>query len=473
MVHYQRRNGVFAMHDPASLDWPSLFKVPNPWLHLTGITPMVSAQAHKSWEGALTTAASSSIPISLDLNHRKQLGPLEQLWGYVRPHTSKLDLLILSVDQLNGLAKIETGKDPSFTGETEDKAFLDTMAGLQIDWGCKKVAICRKVRDDKGLQRRWSLLTTLDNTYSTYDLPVWHTPRDDLGGGSAWAAGMIHALHVAPVGTYEEALRRADLLSALCMETMGDFSAVTRAQLDKAESQFAGKEAKISSGTTVSISGTKGAFGKAGSGNAAALARVGLPPAEEAAAAVDATVEGLRHAGCLAILRVKSDESTEAAIARGVELAGMGCTAIEVTLDSPGWKEILAGLKAECPPNVLLGVGTVMDESVAQVGLAASLGAKFALSPIDPIGFVDEAHRHGVLGCAVGLHLQRMVWVAPPRRQDDQALPRGPRLAKHPQVNALRHAAQGADEYHAVGRRLAGECAGLVGCGRVRHRHGE
>ena len=59
MVHYQRRNGVFAMHDPASLDWPSLFKVPNPWLHLTGITPMVSAQAHKSWEGALTTAASS------------------------------------------------------------------------------------------------------------------------------------------------------------------------------------------------------------------------------------------------------------------------------------------------------------------------------------------------------------------------------------------------------------------------------
>ena len=38
-----------------------------------------------------------------------------------------------------------------------------------------------------------------------------------------------------------------------------------------------------------------------------------------------------------------------------------------------------------------------MDETVSEVGTAAALGATFALSPIDPIGFVDECHRRGVL----------------------------------------------------------------------------
>ena len=61
---------------------------------------------------------------------------------------------------------------------------------------------------------------------------------------------------------------------------------------------------KISSGTTVSISGTKGAFGKAGSGNAAALARVGLPPAEEAAAAVDAPLLSIRRVVAVPSLKI-------------------------------------------------------------------------------------------------------------------------------------------------------------------------
>ena len=38
-------------------------------------------------------------------------------------------------------------------------------------------------------------------SHSTAALPTWHVPKDDLGGGSAWAAGMIHALHYQPAPT--------------------------------------------------------------------------------------------------------------------------------------------------------------------------------------------------------------------------------------------------------------------------------
>ena len=99
-VHYQRRHSAFALHEPDSLDWTPLLSARRPWLHMTGITPLVSDAAYRSWDRALARAAEASIPTSLDLNHRKQLGTLDTLWSMVRPHASRLELLILSVEQV-------------------------------------------------------------------------------------------------------------------------------------------------------------------------------------------------------------------------------------------------------------------------------------------------------------------------------------------------------------------------------------
>ena len=46
----------------------------------------------------------------------------------------------------------------------------------------------------------------------------------------------------------------------------------------------------------------------------------------------DTVLKHLREAGVIAILR---GEDTDRLYHRGIELAEMGCTAIEVTLDSP------------------------------------------------------------------------------------------------------------------------------------------
>ena len=91
-VHYQRRNGVFARQDPSTLDWPTLFNTPNAWLHMTGITPLISEPARQSWDLAMQHAVSAGIPISVDLNHRPQLGTLEELWRIVTPHLPHLEL---------------------------------------------------------------------------------------------------------------------------------------------------------------------------------------------------------------------------------------------------------------------------------------------------------------------------------------------------------------------------------------------
>ena len=110
-VVYQRRHSVFALQDPEALDWPSLLgggaaAADRPWLHLTGITPLVSPNAAKSWERAVVTAAGSIIPISLDLNHRPQLGTFDQLWAIVKPHAPTFEVMILSLGQLNDIGQL-------------------------------------------------------------------------------------------------------------------------------------------------------------------------------------------------------------------------------------------------------------------------------------------------------------------------------------------------------------------------------
>jgi hypothetical protein len=56
-VHYQRRNSAFALHDPSVFNWHSVERDgcyliqqilsnaahAKKWLHITGITPMISA----------------------------------------------------------------------------------------------------------------------------------------------------------------------------------------------------------------------------------------------------------------------------------------------------------------------------------------------------------------------------------------------------------------------------------------------
>ena len=130
--------------------------------------------------------------------------------------------------------------------DADDADVIRAMKSLRAHIRAKSLALCRKTRDAAGVQRRWSLFVTEKAKFSTYDTPVWHRPKDECGGGSAWAAGFIHAFHFSStplVGTNQ--LRRADLLAALCQESAGDFSRVTAAELAAAEAAFAGKEARL------------------------------------------------------------------------------------------------------------------------------------------------------------------------------------------------------------------------------------
>merc|ERR1719272_2645494 len=122
-------------------------------------------------------------------------------------------------------------------------------------------------------------------------------------------------------------------------------------------------------------------------------------------AVTDATLETLKQSGILAIIRAKN---ADAAIERGVELVEMGAKAIEVTLDTTDWRRVLKELVARSPPSTCIGVGTVMDDTVECLKEVKALGGKFALSPINPIGLIEECERLDMLAVPSGLSSNEM-----------------------------------------------------------------
>lgn len=393
-VHYQRREAVFATHDPKVFDWDTLLgrdaQGVQKWLHMTGITPMVSPACRASWCSALASAKKLGVPVSMDFNHRKQLGTLEDLWSVMSPVLSDLELIIFSVGSLVELAELEGVPHP--TVPFDDPEWRRFMAATRSRWGVARLVLCFKTRDVTGLQRRWSALADEQGVHTTYNSPVYHRPKDECGGGSAWAAGFLDSLYFNGwarnagdankstsdvfAGPIVDALRRADLLAAMCQETVGDHSQVIRAELSRIEQAHAGAPVDLDM-----------ALG--------AVSRVFPAPPE----ALE-TLQVLKGAGILAILRAKN---ADAAIKRGIELVELGCRAIEVTLDTTDWRRVIKTLADKLPAGVCVGVGTVMDETVSCLEEIKQLGGKFALSPIAPTGFIAECHRLGLLAVPSGL----------------------------------------------------------------------
>jgi hypothetical protein len=138
-----------------------------------------------------------------------------------------------------------------------DAAWITLLKALNAKWHVPRLAVCFKTRDEQGLQRRWSggsrihdgklanliveiraaALLDKNGVHTTYETPVYHIPKDECGGGSAWACGMLDWLVLNPNAcslcltllpslfaqdaSMSQALRRADLLAGQCWS--GDY----------------------------------------------------------------------------------------------------------------------------------------------------------------------------------------------------------------------------------------------------------
>jgi 2-dehydro-3-deoxyphosphogluconate aldolase/(4S)-4-hydroxy-2-oxoglutarate aldolase len=92
--------------------------------------------------------------------------------------------------------------------------------------------------------------------------------------------------------------------------------------------------------------------------------------------------------GVVAILRL-NDEKTILPLVDALTAGGVH--AIEITMGTPGVLRHIERIAAE-KPDVLIGVGSVLDSETARLALIA--GAKFIVTPVSRKEVIDMAHRY-------------------------------------------------------------------------------
>eukprot|EP01121_Diplochlamys_sp_Union-15-3_P005445 TRINITY_DN1577_c0_g1_i2.p1 TRINITY_DN1577_c0_g1~~TRINITY_DN1577_c0_g1_i2.p1 ORF type:complete len:538 (+),score=103.89 TRINITY_DN1577_c0_g1_i2:45-1658(+) len=394
-VHYQRGYSAWALQSKDCFKWNSIFgayeekdsvssSAKHLWMHVTGISPMTGEKPAYNWSKGIEEAVKRGVSISMDFNHRKQLGTLEKLWDITKPHLKHLDILILSLVSLVELSQLhQLEVPPSGTGE-EDPAWPKLLQQLQHKIGVNRLACCFKIRYPSGLQKRWSVIADNEGVHSTIDTPVYHTPKDECGGGSAWAAGYIDTRHFKSSKDPKEALRNADLLASLCQESFGDHSVVERSEYEAWIAASKGKPIVIDPKSENLALETL----KKQSNNDLLLE----------------TLKKVKEAKVIPILRAKNPDI---AIKRGIELVDLGCKILEVTLDTTDAIRVITELVKAIPKDkCVIGIGTVMD--IKQLEGVVNTGVKFALSPINPKGFVEECHKHGILAIPAAFSPQEL-----------------------------------------------------------------
>ena len=232
-VNYDRSNSAFAHLNPDDFDWRNILTGAR-WLVVSGITPLLGDGPRSAWGGALTFAELDGTLIALDLNHRSALGTIEELWAIVRPRMRMFHVLVISPDSLAKIAEIEGLGRPTNYEEN-----ISAMAELRRRFLIPHLCCTFKRPETDGRRKRWSVVAHAFGMDSTEEDAVIHSPVEHLGGGDAWLAGFIDALSEhghGPASPLIGALR-GDLLAALCQNTEGDVSMVTREELDSFEAK--------------------------------------------------------------------------------------------------------------------------------------------------------------------------------------------------------------------------------------------
>jgi len=79
----------------------------------------------------------------------------------------------------------------------------------------------------------------------------------------------------------------------------------------------------------------------------------------------------------VAVLRVKETEKLKKVIEA---IYAGGISVIEITMSVPNACELIERMTAEVDPNIIIGVGTILDKATAEKAIKA--GAKFVVSPV-------------------------------------------------------------------------------------------
>jgi 2-dehydro-3-deoxygluconokinase len=223
-VVYDRENSAIAIAQSGALDWNRVLEGVE-WLHVTGITPAISASAAELTSEALTAAHARRLVVSCDLNYRKNLWKWGRRASEVMPDLMRFVSVAIANEEdvqmalgIQSEGDVESGSiDPAQYRSLTEKV-LTTFPDLQT--------IAITLRESKSASHNgWSACLHNRTGFFVsrrYDIaPI----VDRVGSGDSFAAGLIYGLR--QFASPAEALEFATAASCLKHSIPGDFNRVS------------------------------------------------------------------------------------------------------------------------------------------------------------------------------------------------------------------------------------------------------
>lgn len=224
-VLYDRRDSAFARAQPDAIDWSPLLDGAA-WLHLSGVTPAIGANAAVAALRAAEAATAHGVPLCFDGNYRSKLwadwkgdGPaiLRALFGHAAlAFAEERDFELILGQRFDGadiLSRRRNAARAAFTAFPKLQRIVSTIRTVHAP-------------HDHTLR---GLLFTRDGEHQTQDFRL-SLIVDRIGGGDAFAGGFLCGLLEGRSDA--EALALAMASTCLKHGVAGDFHQVTRAELD-------------------------------------------------------------------------------------------------------------------------------------------------------------------------------------------------------------------------------------------------
>lgn len=223
-IVYDRADSAFALAEPDGFDWDRQLDGAD-WFHLSGITPAVGPRSAESALRAVKKATEKGIRVSFDCNYRSKLW---QAWGgdarsCLKQIMSHAELVFGDHRDIALILGHDTGAAPA-----EERFANAARAAFAAFPRLRYMAATDRVTVNVDHHDMSGALVSRDAAWKTESyalVPI----VDRIGGGDAFAAGLIHGL-VTGIDP-GEALRLGVAAACLKHSIPGDFNLVELADV--------------------------------------------------------------------------------------------------------------------------------------------------------------------------------------------------------------------------------------------------
>lgn len=193
-VIYDRKNSAIALADPSSFDWEKIFDGAD-WFHITGITPALSDSLARISVDAVKAAKKAGLTVSCDINYRSKLWSAQKARPVMTEIMQYVDVCIGNEEDAEIVFGIKAGTTDVTKGQLDTGGYKKSLQTVAETFGCKIVAYSQR-KSYSASDNGWSGIIYDDEkkqvyTSAQYDIRI----TDRIGGGDAFASGLIYALH--------------------------------------------------------------------------------------------------------------------------------------------------------------------------------------------------------------------------------------------------------------------------------------